>query len=175
MCSSLGKISKLMPVFILVKEYLYKYTVGCMSKLVMAFGSFDILHRGHLLYLNESKKLGDKLYVVVARDESIRLMKGRDPVFGEKDRIAVVGALKAVDNTILGNRINSEADRLRIIKRYKPDIIAFGYDQKINTKKTKEWLLKNGIKAEVVRITKRADPGKYKSSIARKKLNPKNT
>ncbi len=144
-----------------------------MSKLVMAFGSFDILHRGHLLYLNEAKKLGDKLYVVVARDDSIRMMKGRNPIFGEKDRIAVIGALKAVDNTILGNRISSEADRLRIIKRYKPDIIAFGYDQKINTKKTREWLLKNGITAEVVRITKRADPGKYKSSIARRKLNSK--
>jgi FAD synthetase len=144
-----------------------------MSKLVMAFGSFDILHRGHLLYLNEAKKLGDKLYVVVARDDSIRMMKGRNPIFGEKDRIAVIGALKAVDNTILGNRISSEADRLRIIKRYKPDIIAFGYDQKINTKKTRDWLLKNGITAEVVRITKRADPGKYKSSIARRKLNSK--
>lgn len=159
-----------MPVFILVEEYLYNHLVGFMSKLVMAFGSFDILHKGHILYLRESKKLGERLFVVVARDESIRMIKKREPVFGEKDRLALVKELKVVDKAILGNRISSEAERLRIIKKYNPDIIAFGYDQKIDIKKTEEWLLKNGVSAKVVRIKSHANARKYKSSIAREKM-----
>ena len=159
-----------MPVFILVEEYLYNHLVGSMSKLVMAFGSFDILHKGHILYLRESKKLGERLFVVVARDDSIRMMKKREPVFNERDRLALVKELKIVDKAILGNRISLKAERLRIIKKYNPDIIAFGYDQKIDIKKTKEWLIRNGVYAKVVRVKSHADTKKYKSSIARKKL-----
>ena len=100
-----------------------------MGKRVLAAGCFDLLHYGHLRYLEEAKSLGGdgaELIVVVARDSTIIKRKGRSPVMCEEHRKELVEALKPVDRAILGG---TDLDTAKVIREVKPDIIALGYDQ----------------------------------------------
>lgn len=94
-------------------------------KTVVAFGIFDLLHPGHLAYLEAAKKLGDTLVVMVGRDELARKKRGRRLVMREQDRLRIVRALRCVDAAILGDR----GKIYRALLRLKPDILAIGYDQ----------------------------------------------
>ncbi|MCW4050034.1 MAG: FAD synthase [Candidatus Bathyarchaeota archaeon] len=97
---------------------------------VLAAGVFDLLHYGHIRYLEEAKKLGGpdaKLTVIVARDDTVRRLKGQDPVIPEDQRRAVIEALKVVDEALLGFE---DLDLDRVIQQIKPDIVAVGHDQK---------------------------------------------
>ncbi len=99
------------------------------GRTVLATGVFDILHPGHLKFLQESKRLGGaraRLVVVVARDKTVMKRKGRKPVIPEKGRREMVAALKPVDKAILGRE---EADYLGILREVKPDVVCVGYDQ----------------------------------------------
>src|ERR1041385_1111523 len=96
---------------------------------VMTTGVFDLLHPGHLHMLEEAKKLGDELVVVLARDESAEREKHR-PITPEEHRRRMVEALKPVDKAVLGHR----GDYYRIVTELKPDIIALGFDQKFDEK-----------------------------------------
>ncbi len=69
---------------------------------VMCFGSFDVLHPGHLFFLRESKKMGDKLFVVVAKDSIIKKIKGKDPKYPERERLEHVRDIPSVDKAVLG-------------------------------------------------------------------------
>ncbi|MDI6917317.1 MAG: FAD synthase [Thermoplasmatales archaeon] len=114
---------------------------------VMASGVFDILHPGHIYYLQEAKKLGDELVVVVAKDSTVRQQK-HEPITSEDMRLAMVKALKPVDKAVLGY----ENDRYRIVEELKPDIIAVGYDQNHDEEKIKNDLKKRGLNIKVVRM-----------------------
>ena len=94
-------------------------------KVVLTGGVFDILHYGHIYTLNRAKKYGDVLVVVIARDETVERLKGKLPVHNQKYRKAMVEQLKPVDVALIGSR-----NRLATIKRVRPDVIVFGYDQK---------------------------------------------
>ncbi len=132
-----------------------------LMKLVMCFGTFDYIHPGHLFYLRESKKEGDKLMVVVARDQNVKKIKGKAPKYNESQRLQHIKELKFVDKAVLGNEHN---DCIKIIEDYLPDIICLGYDQDtVNFHGLKEELEKRRIKAEVVRIPA-FRPNIYKSS-----------
>lgn len=91
----------------------------------MAVGVFDLLHLGHVHYLNEAKKLGDELVVVVARDSTARKFK-HQPITREEMRRELVEALKPVDKAVLGH----EGGIYDILGEVRPDFIALGYDQK---------------------------------------------
>jgi len=98
-------------------------------KTVLAAGVFDLLHYGHIRYLEEAKKHGGKdarLVVIVARDETVKRMKGSDPVIPEDQRRAVIESLKVVDEAFLGYE---DMDLNRVLEQVKPDIVAVGYDQ----------------------------------------------
>ena len=69
---------------------------------VMASGVFDILHTGHISYLEQAKALGDELYVVVASDNTVRKNK-HEPITPERMRVRIVSALKPVDVAMIGN------------------------------------------------------------------------
>ncbi|MGC8479210.1 MAG: adenylyltransferase/cytidyltransferase family protein [Candidatus Micrarchaeia archaeon] len=140
-----------------------------MSKLVLTFGSFDLLHPGHLSYLESARKHGDKLLVVISRDESIKVIKGKTPLFNERDRLKMLKALKVVDYAIIGKKLKTPEDRYKIIKKYKPAVLAFGYDQNVNEDEVRRWLKNNNIRSEIVRI-KPYKKDKYKSSIIKKIL-----
>lgn len=140
------------------------------KKVVMAFGSFDLLHPGHLDYLNKASKFGDRLIVVVARDSSIKRFKGRAPVFNQKERAAMVGALKVVDRAVVGNKIRKREDIYRIILQHRPSVVVFGYDQKVDIKGLNAWLLSKGLHPKIVRIRSSLKRKSYKSSIIRKRM-----
>jgi len=116
---------------------------------VMASGVFDILHLGHIHYLEESKKLGDELYVVVATDATVRKFK-HEPITNENIRLKLVNALKPVDCAVLGY----EDDKYRIVEEIKPDIITLGYDQVHDEKIINEELKSRGLDVKVVRVQK---------------------
>ena len=113
---------------------------------VLATGTFDILHPGHILYLSEAKALGDELYVIVARESMIKHKP--KPVIPQEQRLAMVQALHIVDKAMLG----SEKDMFEPLREIKPDIIALGRNQFFNEKELENQLRVRGIKAKVVRI-----------------------
>ena len=90
---------------------------------VLATGTFDLLHPGHLLYLSEARSLGDELYVIVARDSMIK--HKQKPVVPEEQRLAMVQALRVVDKAMLGSKI----DIFEPLCEIRPDIIALGTNQ----------------------------------------------
>ena len=93
--------------------------------LVVTNGCFDLLHFGHVDYLQEAKKKGDILVVAVNSDASIRKIKGKKrPIIGEKNRLSVVAALQSVDYVVLFK----EDTPLKVIKALKPDILVKGAD-----------------------------------------------
>ena len=115
-------------------------------KKVVATGTFDIIHPGHIRFLEEAKKLGDYLIVIVAREKNVKHKP--KPVIPEDQRLLVVRALKPVDEAILGD----EHDIFKPIEEIKPDVIALGHDQHFDEEWLKEELRKRGIDAKVVRI-----------------------
>jgi len=115
--------------------------------LVVATGVFDIVHPGHVLFLEEARKLGDKLVVIVARDENVKKRKGRQPI-PEEQRLLLVKSLKPVDDAILGDL----DDLMKPILELKPDVIALGYDQEPGVEALEKKLSSAGVKAKVVRI-----------------------
>lgn len=111
------------------------------KKIVFTNGCFDIIHRGHVEYLNEAKKLGDILIVGLNSDASVRKLKGSErPVNQELDRQFVLQNLKAVDFV----EIFSEQTPLKLIKKINPDILAKGGDWKVEQIVGADYVLGNG-------------------------------
>ncbi len=117
-----------------------------MKKRVVATGTFDIIHPGHITFLREAKKLGDELIVIVAREKNVRHKP--KPVVPEEQRRKVVEAIRYVDRAILGD----EEDMFKPIRELKPDVIVLGHDQHFDEKWLEEELKKRGLSCEVVRI-----------------------
>ena len=116
---------------------------------VMATGTFDLLHMGHIYYLKEAKKLGDKLVTVIARDSTVRKLK-HEPVTPEDMRLNIIKELRMVDEAVLGH----EDDMYATVEDIKPDIIALGFDQIHDEKKIKQELKKRNINVKVSRLPK---------------------
>ena len=124
------------------------------KKVVLASGVFDLLHLGHIKYLEAAKKKGGKyakLIVIVARDQTVEKIKGRKPIIPEKQRCALINSLKVVDTAILGYE---KLDIDEIIAKIKPDVIALGYDQKIIEKSIQNYINNNDSNIKVIRIGK---------------------
>jgi len=115
---------------------------------VMATGTFDLLHLGHIYYLKEAKKQGNTLAVVVATDSTVRKLK-HEPVNSEEIRLGLIKELKIVDEAYLGH----EDDMYKIVKEIKPDIVALGFDQIHDEEKIKNELKKRKISAKVIRLS----------------------
>ena len=109
---------------------------------VMAVGVFDLLHAGHLHYLEQAKSLGEHLTVVVAHDDTVRLRK-HEPVTGQELRCRMVRGLKPVDDVIIGN--SPDVPIFDILPIVNPDIIALGYDQEHAEEKIRESLNDIGL------------------------------
>lgn len=92
-------------------------------KKVLVGGVFDVFHYGHLCLLKWAKKKGNYLIVQVIGDERVQFKKGSNrPIFPEKERLAVIRAIKYVDEAFLSRRPVSTNPTLGAIKRVKPDI-----------------------------------------------------
>tara|TARA_B100001250_G_scaffold402545_1_gene415786 strand:+ start:916 stop:1341 length:426 start_codon:yes stop_codon:yes gene_type:complete len=116
----------------------------------MAVGVFDLLHAGHLHYLEQAKSLGDNLTVVVAHDDTVRLRK-HEPVTNHTLRKRMVEGLKPVDEALIGNP--PDISIFEILPAVNPDIIALGYDQEHAEDSIKSKLLELGYATiKVVRV-----------------------
>ena len=133
---------------------------------VLAFGTFDILHPGHIAYLTYAKQQGETLAVIIARDSSVRKIKGSLPLFTERDRLRMVRTLRMVDIAFLGDR----KDHYRSIEKTQPDIICLGYDHRISEDALLEELKKRNIRISKIVRAKKYHAGEYKSSIFKQKI-----
>lgn len=104
--------------------------------LVLAGGCFDILHIGHITFLEKAKGAGDALFVLLEPDIKIKKLKGSNrPINNQEDRAKILTALSSVDYVILLPSSLTDQDYFDIINKLKPDIIAV---TKGDTKKNKK-------------------------------------
>lgn len=128
------------------------------GKRVLASGVFDVIHPGHLHYLNESKALGDRLVVVITSDAHAAASK-RHPHHSAAVRLKVVQALAPVDEALVGS---NPYDLVATARAANPDIITLGYDQDFHGQTLQAELAAAGIRVDVKRISKY--PGKTVST-----------
>jgi FAD synthetase len=124
------------------------------QRIVIASGVFDLLHLGHVKFLEDAKKAGGKnakLIVIIAKDSTAEKMKGKKPIMSETQRRALVESLRVVDEAVLGYEGLDIAD---VIKEIQPDVIALGYDQDEMEREVTEFVSKHKLGIAVVRIGK---------------------
>src|SRR3989344_8549653 len=131
---------------------------------VMCFGTFDLLHPGHLNYLEQAKKQGDYLIVVIARDET-KIKQNKKTLFSENNRLIIIKSLKVVDEAVLGN----VDDHFKVILEKKPQVICLAYDHQISEKELEKKLEERGLIVKVKRM-KPFKVEKFKSSIIKRKI-----
>ena len=102
------------------------------KKIILAGGCFDILHIGHIRFLEQAKKRGDVLFILLENDKSVKKIKGDDrPINTQEERAIVLSSLKPVDYVVNLSEMNSNSDYDKLIINLKPDVIA-------TTKKSKQ-------------------------------------
>jgi len=139
-------------------------------RIVLASGTFDLIHLGHIRYLEEAKKAGGRnaeLIVIVARDSTVEKRKGEKPVMSENQRRALVESLKVVDEAVLGYR---DFDIGKVIEKIKPDVIAVGHDQDGMEKTIRSYVRESELKIKVVKISKFGQNELSSSSKIKRKI-----
>jgi len=122
------------------------------KKIVLVGGCFDIVHLGHLIFLEKAKAKGDILIVLLESDENIRKNKGQNrPINNQKDRAFFLSKLKMVDRVIKLPEMKSDDEYLQIIKKIKPKIIAVSEGDSSLEKKKKQ---AKEVGAKVVKVSK---------------------
>lgn len=117
--------------------------------IVTTNGCFDILHVGHVRYLEETKKFGDILIVCLNSDASVRRLKGEGrPINNENDRAEVLNGLKSVDYVVLFDE-NSPAE---LLAKIKPDVHTKGADYTVETLPEAKIIIENGGRLEFIQF-----------------------
>ncbi len=132
--------------------------------IVMAFGTFDLIHPGHLHFLRQAHRHGDHLIVVIARDQTVSKLKGTPPLHTERERQQNMKDTALAENVILGNIRN----HLRCIETYRPAVIALGYDQTHFTDSLRADLDRLGLKKTAIVRISAFQPKIYKTSLLKK-------
>ena len=127
----------------------------------MCFGTFDIFHPGHQFYLSEAAKLATCMTIVIARDHRVFSGKWRDPIHNELLRRDIVERAFPDAHVILGH----ESDIFSPLRELQPDLLAFGYDQRVPEDK----ILELFPDIDIVRIGG-FETEKWKSSLLRNQL-----
>ncbi len=131
------------------------------KRIVFTNGCFDILHYGHVKYLQDAKGKGDYLIVAVNSDSSVRKIKAKNrPVIGQTDRLKTIAALASVDFVVLFNQDNP----LKLIKAIKPDVLIKGADWSKNKIIGADFVESCGGKVETVNLVK----GRSTSALIKK-------
>ena len=139
-------------------------------KIVLASGTFDLLHLGHVKYLEEAKRAGGRgaeLIVIVARDGTVEKRRGTKPIVRENQRRALVGSLKVVDDAILGYE---DFDIEKVIQKIKPDVVALGYDRSDIEQVVRNYMKEKGLMIKVVKIGKFEEEELNSSSKIKQKI-----
>jgi rfaE bifunctional protein nucleotidyltransferase chain/domain len=120
------------------------------QKIVFTNGCFDLLHQGHVEYLEKSKNRGERLVVGLNSDDSVRRLKGKDrPVLNQQARSAVLAALESVDAVIIFDQDTPH----NLIQQVIPDILIKGGDYDIKDIVGADIVKKNGGKVETIPMT----------------------
>ena len=110
-------------------------------------GCFDILHVGHVRYLQKTKALADYAIVMLNSDKSVKMIKGEDrPINNEQDRAEILNALSCVDYVVLFE----EKSPASLLEKIKPDFYTKGGDYTIETLPEREVVLKCNIKVRFI-------------------------
>ncbi|MCL2642704.1 MAG: FAD synthase [Candidatus Bathyarchaeota archaeon] len=123
-------------------------------KIVLASGVFDLLHLGHVKFLEEAKRAGGEnaqLVVIIARDQTVEQIKRRKPIMPESQRKTLVESLKVVDLAVLGFENMAIAE---MVTKIKPDVIALGYDQENMAQDVEAYLKEHNFCVQLVRVGK---------------------
>jgi len=135
-------------------EQLKKITARLKSegrRIVFTNGCFDILHYGHVKYLQDARRKGDALIVALNSDASVRRIKGdKRPLVNQKDRARIIASLASVDFVTLFN----EDTPLKVIQALKPSILVKGADWKKNTIVGKDIVTRYGGKVTTITFVK---------------------
>jgi FAD synthetase len=125
-------------------------------KKIATFGVFDIIHSGHIKFLENCKRIAkdSELIVIVSRDSTILKEKGKSPVMSEEERRKILESIKPVDRAILGYE---GQDKLKIVEEIRPDFIVLGYNQNWDEKKLEDNLKKRKLNVKVVRLERYGD------------------
>lgn len=129
---------------------------------IMVFGTFDILHPGHLHFFKQARALAKNPYLIVsiARDVNVKRIKGKPPLHNERQRAALVKYSGLADAVVLGD----VTGYMQHIKKARPHVIALGYDQRSSyVDRLQAGLVKDGLKVLLVRL-KSHKPGIFKTS-----------
>ena len=97
------------------------------NKVIITFGTFDVFHVGHLRILERAAALGDTLVVGVSSDQLNFSKKGRNPIYSEAERMAIIASLRCVDQVFLEESLEKKADYIR---EYGADVLVMGDDWK---------------------------------------------
>ncbi len=117
------------------------------SILVFTNGCFDLVHRGHIEYLNQSKKMGDILIIGLNTDDSVKRLKGKDrPILPLEDRAYILDNLKPVDFVIPFD----EDTPIKLIESISPNILVKGGDYTIESIVGNEWVIANSGKVVTI-------------------------
>lgn len=135
----------------------------------MLFGTFDHLHAGHENLFIQAKALANRLenpfvIAVVARDKTVKQIKGRRPENSEKNRIKNLEETRWANIVVLGEK----RDKYKAIRQYRPSIIALGYDQFVFTTQLEKLIIDLNLDTKIVRLAPYR-PEIYKSSLIREK------
>lgn len=128
----------------------------------MAFGTFDLLHAGHENFFEQTKKLGNYIIVVIARDETVEKIKGNRPFHNENGRAKNLKNKGWADKIVPGDL----KDKYKMIKKFRPDVIALGYDQFAFTYRLEKFIIDEKMNTRVQRL-EAYQPEIYKSSLIR--------
>jgi D-glycero-beta-D-manno-heptose 1-phosphate adenylyltransferase len=136
------------------------------ERITLANGNFDLLHVGHVRYLQGAKALGGKLVVAINSDDSVRALKGEGrPVMPEQERAEIVAALADVDAVV----VFPEVDVRAIIREIRPDVQAKGTDYTAESVPERDAVVECGGRVEIV-----GDPKDHSTSeILRTRLSPR--
>lgn len=142
------------------------------GRIVLASGVFDLLHLGHVRFLEEAKKAGGpnaKLIVIVARDSTVEKKKSRRPIMPENQRCALVASLRVVDEAMLGYE---DFDMEKVLDKIKPDIVAVGHDSRLSglEQTVAEVVKKKGLKIRMVKVGKFSSDELDSSSKIKQKI-----
>lgn len=122
------------------------------KKIILVGGCFDLVHLGHLTFLEKSASVGDILVVLLESDKNIKKIKGDSrPINSQINRAKFLTHLKSVDFVILLPEMKTDQDYLKIINQIKPNIIAVTQnDPKLNSKSIQA----KSINAQILTVTK---------------------
>ncbi len=121
------------------------------NKRVLAFGTFDGMHEGHIFFLRQAKLRGDELVVAVARDTHVKELKNKHPVHSERARLLSVEGLKFVDGAQLSDE---KLGTFEILNAVDPDVIVLGHDQRELEESLSAWLGEHSEYIPMTRIKK---------------------